>query len=126
MLGLKATDTFNVVCFASGSGLLSETPLPANEQNLLRAKQFIEGQNAGGRTELATALHRSLALPGGDDRSRSFLLVTDGYITADAAVLSLIHEKIGMANLFAFGIGSSVNRDLIEAAASLAEASRPS
>lgn len=117
VLGLKPTDTFNVVCFASGSGLLSETPLPANEQNLQRAKQFIEGQNAGGGTELAMALQRSLALPGGDDRSRSFLLVTDGYITADAAVLSLIRDKIGMANLFAFGIGSSVNRDLIEATA---------
>jgi hypothetical protein len=51
--------------------------------------------NAG--TELATALQRSLALSGGGDRSRSFLLVTDGYITADAAVLSLIRDKIGTA-----------------------------
>ena len=89
----------------------------ATPENLDRAKRFIDGQNAGGGTELAAALQRSFSLPGGDDRSRSILLVTDGFITADAAVRDLIRSKIGAANLFAFGIGSSVNRDLIEATA---------
>ena len=117
VLGLKPGDTFNVVCFASGSGLLSETPLPANAENLDRARRFIDGQEAGGGTELAAALQRSMALPGGDDRSRSILLVTDGYVSADAAVRDLIRSRIGSANLFAFGIGSSVNRELIESAA---------
>lgn len=115
--GLKPGDTFNVVCFASGSGLLSETPLPANEANLDLAKRFIEGQQGGGGTELATALQRSIALPGGGDRSRSILLLTDGYVSADDEVRNLIRKNIGSANLFAFGIGSSVNRDLIESAA---------
>jgi Ca-activated chloride channel family protein len=115
--GLKSTDTFNVLCFASGSGLLSETPLPANSANLDRAKRFIDGQQGGGGTELAAALQRSIALPGGGDRSRSILLITDGYIAADAEVRDLIRSRIGTANLFAFGIGSSVNRELIEATA---------
>jgi Ca-activated chloride channel homolog len=115
--GLKPTDTFNVLCFASGSGLLSDSPLPASVENLDRAKRFIDSQNAGGGTELAAALTRSLALPGGADRSRSLLLVTDGYVTADDAVRDLIRSHIGTANLFAFGIGSSVNRELIEATA---------
>ena len=115
--GLKPVDTFNVVCFASGSGLLSETPLPATSENLDRAKRFIDGQQGGGGTELEAALQRSLALPGGEDRSRSILLITDGFISADAAVRDLIRRRIGTANLFAFGIGSSVNRELIEATA---------
>jgi Ca-activated chloride channel homolog len=115
--GLKSSDTFNVLCFASGSGLLSETPLPATSANLDRAKRFIDGQQGGGGTELAAALQRSIALPGGGDRSRSILLITDGYIAADAEVRDLIRSRIGTANLFAFGIGSSVNRELIEATA---------
>jgi Ca-activated chloride channel family protein len=115
--GLKSSDTFNVLCFASGSGLLSETPLPATSANLDRAKRFIDGQQGGGGTELAAALQRSIALPGGEDRSRSILLITDGYIAADAEVRDLIRSRIGTANLFAFGIGSSVNRELIEATA---------
>jgi Ca-activated chloride channel homolog len=115
--GLKPGDTFNVVCFASGSGLLSETPLPANEANLDLAKRFIDGQQGGGGTELAAALQRSITLPGGGDRSRSILLLTDGYVSADAEVRDLIRRNIGAANLFAFGIGSSVNRELIESTA---------
>lgn len=115
--GLKPSDTFNVVCFASGSGLLSETPLPATAANLDLAKRFIDGQQGGGGTELAAALERSVALPGGDDRSRSILLITDGFISADAAVRDLIRSRIGKANLFSFGIGSSVNRELIESIA---------
>jgi len=115
--GLNPSDTFNVVCFASGSGLLSETPLPATPENLDLAKRFIDGQQGGGGTELEAALHRSLALPGGNDRSRSILLVTDGYVSADDSVKDLIRSRIGTANLFAFGIGSSVNRELIEGTA---------
>lgn len=112
--GIRSSDTFNVVSFASGSGVLSETPLPANEENVTKAIQFIDGQHSGGGTELETALKRALSLPGGEDRSRSILLITDGYVNVEAETAKLIRENIGRANLFAFGIGSSVNRELIE------------
>ena len=115
--GLKPSDTFNVLSFASGSGVLSETPLPATPENLDLAKSFIDRQHGGGGTELEAALQRALSLPGGDDRSRSILLVTDGYVSADDSVKDLIRNRIGTANLFAFGIGGSVNRELIESAA---------
>jgi Ca-activated chloride channel family protein len=115
--GLRPDDTFNVVVFASGSGVLSETPLAATPANIELAKSFIDSSNSGGGTELEAALLRSLALPGGDDRSRSMLLITDGFISADADVRDLIRREIGSANLFAFGIGSSVNRELLESVA---------
>ncbi len=115
--GLRPDDTFNVVTFASGSGVLSETPLPANAANVSLANAFIDSRHAGGGTELEAALKVSLALPGGENRSRSILLVTDGFIAADAEVRDLIRSRIGQANLFAFGIGSSVNRELMESIA---------
>jgi Ca-activated chloride channel family protein len=76
--------------------------------------KFIDRDHAGGGTELEAALRRALALPGGEGRSRSILLVTDGYITAEEECRELVRENIGQANLFAFGIGSAVNRQLIE------------
>ncbi len=115
--GLRPDDTFNVVSFASGSGVFSETPVTATDSNVSRAIQFIDSRHSGGGTELEAALKRSLALPGGDDRSRSILLITDGYVNVEKETAELIRANIGRANLFAFGIGSSVNRELIEGVA---------
>jgi len=115
--GLRPDDTFNVVTFAGGNSVLSETPLTAIPANLVLANELIDGQRAGGGTELEAALKVSLALPGGEDRSRSILLITDGFISADAEVRDLVRSQIGRANLFAFGIGSSVNRELMESVA---------
>ena len=115
--GLRSDDTFNVVTFASGMEALADSPLAANPTNIALANQFIDGQHSGGGTELEAALKRSLALPGGENRSRSILLITDGFIQADAATAELVRDNIGTANLFTFGIGSSVNRELLESVA---------
>ena len=117
VLGLRSDDTFNVVRFASDSGALSETPMAANPANVALALAFIDNQTSRGGTELEAALKRSLALPGGENRSRSILLITDGFISADAETAELVRNNIGSANLFTFGIGSSVNRELLESVA---------
>jgi Ca-activated chloride channel family protein len=117
MAGFPLDDTFNVVRFASDSGVLSETPLPACAANIELANQFIDSQTSRGGTELEAALQRSLALPGGENRSRSILLITDGYVSADAETADLIRQNIGAANLFTFGIGTAVNRELLESVA---------
>jgi Ca-activated chloride channel family protein len=42
------------------------------------------------------------------------VVVTDGYITAESEVFELIQNNLNRTNVFAFGIGSSVNRYLIK------------
>ena len=42
------------------------------------------------------------------------VIVTDGYVSVEAEVFDLMRKNLGDANMFAFGIGSSVNRHLIE------------
>jgi Ca-activated chloride channel family protein len=115
--GLRADDTFNVVRFASDSGALSTEPLVANAENIALAMEFIDEKGERGGTELCAALKQALALPGGDHRSRSVLLITDGFISAEAETATLVRKNIGTANLFTFGIGSSVNRELLESVA---------
>ena len=46
--------------------------------------------------------------------ARSVIVVTDGYVTVENEVFALVRRNLGNSNVFAFGIGSSVNRHLIE------------
>jgi Ca-activated chloride channel family protein len=112
--GLKASDKFNVLLFSGASELLAEQSLPATPANIALATRFIDEQNGGGGTELLPALERAFALSKNDGLSRSFLVVTDGYIGQDKGAIDLVRSKLSDANVFAFGIGSSVNRYLIE------------
>ncbi len=111
---LRPSDTFNVIPFAGGSSQLAAQSLPASEENIARAIRFINGQTGGGGTELLPALRRALALPTDHGRARTFIVVTDGYVTIEKEAFDLVRARAGQANLFAFGIGASVNRFLIE------------
>jgi hypothetical protein len=42
------------------------------------------------------------------------IVVTDGYVTVENEVFQLVRKNLGNSNVFAFGIGTSVNRHLIE------------
>jgi Ca-activated chloride channel family protein len=62
-------------------------------------------------------MREAMALPHGEGTSRSFVVVTDGYISAEREIFEHIRATLGKANVFSFGIGSSVNRFLIEGVA---------
>lgn len=113
--GLRAGDRFNVLLFAGVSNLMAETSLQANQENIEKAKQFIDKQDGGGGTELLPALDRALKLPRHDTAlSRSIVVMTDGYVDVEAEAFDLIRRNLNKANLFAFGIGSSINRHLMD------------
>ena len=112
---LRPMDYFNVLLFAGGSAALSEQSLPATEENIIYAIDVIDNQRGGGGTELLPALRRALALPrAGEGYARTVVIATDGYVTVEVEAFDLMRERLGDANMFAFGIGSSVNRHLIE------------
>lgn len=114
-LNLNPTDKFNIVLFAGRTGVLNNTSLDANQPNIDKAIKFIDTQSGGGGTELLPALHAAFALPRPDqDISRSFVIVTDGYVDIEKKAFDFIRENSGNTNFFSFGIGSSVNRYLIE------------
>ncbi|HQU93522.1 MAG TPA: VIT domain-containing protein [Pyrinomonadaceae bacterium] len=114
---LRPTDYFNVVLFSGDSTVLSEQPLQANLENTMRAMDLIDQQRGSGGTELLEAMKRAMDLPHESGVSRSLVLVTDGYISAEKDTFDYIRDNLGQANIFSFGIGSSVNRYLIEGVA---------
>jgi Ca-activated chloride channel family protein len=94
--------------------MLSPAPVPATRANIDRAIATIDQVRGGGSTEIVPALKRIAALPKNADVARSVIVVTDGYVTVENQVFELVRKNLGNSNVFAFGIGSSVNRHLIE------------
>jgi Ca-activated chloride channel family protein len=119
---LKPEDRFNILFFAGGSAVLSPQPLAATPDNIARAENMMIKQRGGGGTELYPALQRAFAMESDENTSRSIVLITDGYISAEARIFQLVDEQLHRNNLFAFGIGSSVNRYLIEGIARVGRA----
>jgi Ca-activated chloride channel family protein len=114
---LRPSDTFNIVVFADGFETFSTVSVPATRPNLTRALRFLGRKDGGGGTRLQAALERAVAIPRQPAVSRSIVLLTDGYIEAEAEVFDYVRNQLDDANFFAFGIGSSVNRFLIEGVA---------
>ena len=114
---LRPTDLFNLVLFAGDASTLSPNSLQANQQNIARAISLIEQQRGSGGTELLGAIKQAMAIPRQGHVSRSIVVVTDGYVWGEAGCFDYIRENLNQTNVFAFGIGSSVNRYLIEGVA---------
>jgi len=114
---LRPSDLFNVVLFAGDSTVLSPKSLPADQQNMSRAIRLLDQQRGSGGTELLPAIKQAMSLPRETNISRSIVLVTDGYISGEKGVFDYIRDNLDQCNVFAFGIGTAVNRYLIEGVA---------
>ncbi len=112
--GMDREDAFNIMFFSGGAKVLAERSLPVTDANRDAALAMMESMRGGGGTELVPALRRALAMPADPEVSRTFVVVTDGYVSVENDAFELVRDNLGKANLFAFGIGSSVNRHLIE------------
>jgi Ca-activated chloride channel family protein len=111
---LRPSDTFNVMLFSGSSRMLAPSSVPASRANIDQALAALRTTAGGGGTEIVPALKRIAALPKAEEVSRSVIVVTDGFVSVEAEVFQLVRRNLGQANVFAFGIGSSVNRHLIE------------
>lgn len=111
---LRPTDRFNVLLFSGASKLIAPQSLPATPENVQQVIAEVESAQGGGETELGAALDRAMALPETAGVSRTMIVITDGFVEAEASICEQIRTRLNRSNLFAFGIGSSVNRGLIE------------
>ncbi len=114
LLALRPSDTFNILFFAGGSTMLAQHSLPATKANIRRALTMMDGQRGGGGTRMLEAIQQAMSIPVDEETSRSFVIITDGYVSIEVDALQYVRDHLNHANFFAFGIGSSVNRFLIE------------
>jgi Ca-activated chloride channel homolog len=114
LAGLRTRDYFNLLLFAGSSAALSASSMPVTSDNIQNALDLVDTQKGGGGTELLPALKKALALPRKENTARVLIILTDGYVDVEKESFELVRSKLGQANLFAFGIGTAVNRFLIE------------
>jgi Ca-activated chloride channel homolog len=114
LAALGPDDTFQIIRFDDDAGALAPRWIANRPRNLELAAAWLDGLTAGGGTDMATAVRAALELPDDPGRLRLVVFLTDGYIGNEDEVLALVQEKLGRARLFAFGVGSAVNRYLLE------------
>lgn len=112
--GLQPWEKFNVIFFAGDADVLSKHSLDANSGNIRKMKKMLGNFSGGGGTDLIKALKVADKIQIPDGYSRSVIAITDGYVRVGSETFRHIHENMGNANFFSFGIGNSVDRDLIE------------
>ncbi len=115
ILNLNPNDKFNVLLFSGATATMSPSSVDATIENFNKAVAFLDAERGYGGTELLPAMQVAYALPRTDpDLSRSFVIVTDGYVSIEKETFDYIRNNTGNTNFFSFGIGSSVNRYLME------------
>ncbi len=114
LAGLRPSDLFNVILFSGGSSVMAEQSVPATAENIRKAAALIDERQGGGGTELLPALKQALGLKKQGQYARSIVIATDGFVDVEEEVFDLIRNNLGSANIFTFGIGTSVNRHVIE------------
>ncbi len=110
---LDADDTFQIIRFSESAYKLGKQPIAATKANIAKGLKFLDSLNSGGGTMMIEGIKSALDMDHTNGRLRIVSFMTDGYIGNEAQILREIRNRLGNARIFAFGIGSSVNRYLI-------------
>jgi Ca-activated chloride channel family protein len=113
-------DTFNLITFSGDTRILFPEPVYPTAENIRKTRAVLNAQHGGGGTEMMKAIRAALAPSDSQDHLRVVCFLTDGYVGNDLDIIGEV-QKHPNARVFAYGIGNSVNRFLIE---SMAKAGR--
>jgi Ca-activated chloride channel family protein len=111
---LRPDDTYQIVRFDDQASALGAAPIANRARNIELTLQWLAALDAGGATEMTTGIAAALAVPHDPLRLRIVAFVTDGYVGNEDEIVKLVADHAGEARLFAFGVGSAVNRYLLE------------
>ena len=114
---LYPDDTFNLITFSGDTRILFEQPVRATKRNLRRAQEFLAGSVGYGGTEMMSAIKAALEPSDNQSHVRIVCFMTDGFVGNDMQIIAEV-QKHKNARVFAFGVGSSVNRFLLDNMAS--------
>ena len=116
---LQPDDTFQVIRFSNNASQLGPNPLPATPENIRKALAYVESLEGEGGTMMIEGIKAALDFAHDAHRFRLVSFMTDGYIGNEAEILAAIHQRLGASRIFSFGVGSSVNRYLLDRMAKL-------
>ncbi|HHB93181.1 MAG TPA: VWA domain-containing protein, partial [Thioploca sp.] len=117
--GMRPLDMFNVVRFAGDTGTLWGHPRPYTQTNIDEALRYVERFRGMGGTEMQKGIVEALAKPAAEGYLRIAFLMTDGYVGNEFGIFQAIEKEKRGARIFCLGVGSSVNRYLLDRAAEI-------
>ncbi len=116
---LGPRDTFQIVRFDDSTSNLGPKMIANRPRNIKLALAWLDRLRASGGTHVTRGVEAALALPHDPARLRLVVFLTDGYVGNEAQILALVKRRMGAARLFSFGVGTAVNRYLLEEMAAL-------
>ncbi|MGE3107208.1 MAG: VIT domain-containing protein [Phycisphaerales bacterium] len=116
---LRPSDTFQVIRFSNNADTLGPAPIVATPENVRRGLAYLRSLRSEGGTMMIEGIKAALDFPHDPSRLRFVSFLTDGYIGNEAEILGAIQQKLGPTRIFSFGVGTSVNRFLMDSMARL-------
>ncbi|MGB1539330.1 MAG: VIT and vWA domain-containing protein, partial [Rickettsiales bacterium] len=110
---LRPKDYFRIIRFSDSATEYTESPVPATPENVMNGLAYVNSLTANGGTNAMSSIDQAFLVPPHPGTLRIVVFLTDGYIGNESSILEEIHRKIGKARIYAFGIGTSVNRYLL-------------
>jgi len=111
---MRPDDKFQVFMFSESARGFAPRPVENTPENLKRAIQYVDQLQSEGGTMMIEGIKAALDYPTDPKRMRIVAFMTDGYIGNDDEIIAAVKKKVGDSRLFSFGIGSSVNRYLLD------------
>lgn len=114
---LNEQQLFNIIEFNSIHQKLFAQSQRATTDAKQQALAFVASLQATGGTEMAPALRTALTLPSDPEYLRQIIFITDGAVSNEDELFSIIHQLLGESRLFTVGIGSAPNSYFMKKAA---------
>jgi Ca-activated chloride channel family protein len=111
---LNPNDTFQIIRFSNRAETFAPAALPATSSNIERGLGYVESLSGRGGTIMLEGIRAALSPPQDPERLRIISFMTDGYIGNENQILAFLEKNLGRARLYSFGVGSSVNRYLLD------------
>jgi len=116
---LQPNDTFQVIRFSNNASQFGPDPVPATRDNIRKAIYYVDNLHGSGGTMMIEGIKAALDFAHDPKRFRLVSFMTDGYIGNEVEILAAVHERLGASRIFSFGVGTSVNRYLLDRMAKL-------
>ncbi len=111
---LGPDDTFQIIRFSEDASALGPKPIAATPENVRKGLAFLQSLSSEGGTMMIEGIKAALDFPHDPRRLRVVSFMTDGHIGNEQEIFTETARRLGDARLFSFGVGSSVNRYLLD------------
>jgi len=111
---LRPADYFRIIRFSNNASEFTSGPVPATYSNVAAGLAYVNRLSADGGTEALSGLHQAYGVAQAPGTLRIVVFLSDGYVGNEPEILRLVSASVGQGRLYAFGIGTAINRYLIE------------